>query len=160
MTSKERYCNILSLLKNSFIFVHFVTFEFISSAKQRFTVEGKLFGNTRMFGSTWSSQEYDMQQFPLNRRNLSLICLSLSIMTSSHSGEVEYFIVNYFIPLIFEFIKKSIVMNWHINCLLCRKRCRLSCLKALLRLVGIRLFHVLININIHLSSKIAFQSLS
>ena len=72
----------------------------------------------------------------------------------------EYFIVNYFTLLIFiKFIKKSIVLNWHIYWLLCRRPYRLSCLEALLRLVGIRLNHVLININIHPSSKIAFQSL-
>lgn len=69
----------------------------------------------------------------------------------------EYFIVNYFTLLIFlKFIKKSIVLNWHIYWL-CRKRYRLSCLEVLLRLVGIRLNHVLININIHPSSKIAFR---
>ena len=88
-----------SYLSEPFIFIYF-TFEFIVSAKQILAVEGKLFRNASMPDSTSSLRECDAR-FPLNRRNLFLICLSLSMMTSPHSGEGEYFIVSYFIKLIF-----------------------------------------------------------
>lgn len=85
MATEEQYRNILLPLR-PFIFIYF-TFEFIVSSKQILAVEGKLFRNASMLDSTPSLREYDTQQFPLHRRNLFLICLSLSIVTPCHSGE-------------------------------------------------------------------------